>query len=146
MLTLDRTLPRLFIALGLLLAGSAMAAQPVTASGGWIRLLPGDLPLAGYVTLHNSTDKPMKLVGVKSAAFKRIEMHHSMTMSGMDKMMPVSSVTIPASGEFSFSPGGYHLMMWRRVELHFAQQVPVTLEFADGSEIKTEFTVKGPAQ
>lgn len=141
-----RALSHLFIVLGLLLAGSAMAAEPVTASGAWIRLLPGDLPLAGYVTLHNHTDKPAKLIGVKSAAFKRIEMHHSMTMSGMDKMMPVNSVTVPPNGEFSFSPGGYHLMMWRRVELHFAQQVPVTLEFADGTQINTQFTVKGPAQ
>ncbi|HET6655298.1 MAG TPA: copper chaperone PCu(A)C, partial [Gammaproteobacteria bacterium] len=118
--TLNRALPRLFIVLSLLFAGSAMAAEPVTASGAWIRLLPGDLPLAGYVTLHNHSDHPMKLVGAKSSAFKRIEMHHSMTMSGMSSMKPVASVTVPAGGEFSFSPGGYHLMMWRRVELSFA--------------------------
>lgn len=133
--------------IALLLSAGAVAASPVTVSGAWIRLLPGNAPLGGYVTLHNHADQPITVVGAKSPAFKHIQMHHSMTMDGMDSMQPVDSVTIPADGQFKFAPGGYHLMMYRGdTSLHIGESVPVTLEFADGGQLKIAFTVKGPTQ
>lgn len=122
----------------------AFAAAPITVSDAWIRLLPGDVPLAGYFTLHNNGDKPIQLTLASSPAFKRIEMHHSMAMHGMDKMMPVKTVEVPAHGTFSFSPGGYHLMLWRGRGLRIGEQIPITLKFADGWQVRATFVVKGP--
>ncbi|HET7570800.1 MAG TPA: copper chaperone PCu(A)C [Gammaproteobacteria bacterium] len=130
-----------------LLAGSALAAPPTASvSGAWIRLLPGDLPLAGYFTLHNNDTKPLKLTGATSPAFKRIELHHSMTMHGMDEMKPIKVAVAPANNALTFAPGGYHLMMWRSRPLKAGMHVPVTLKFADGQHLKVEFTVKRPGQ
>ncbi|HET6724662.1 MAG TPA: copper chaperone PCu(A)C [Gammaproteobacteria bacterium] len=141
-----RILPAIAAAFLLLCTAAAFAASPVTASGAWIRLLPGDLPLAGYVTLHNRTRHELRVVGATSRDFDHIEMHHSMHMSGMEKMTPVKAVTVPAGSTFQFAPGGYHLMMWRKHDLKIGNQVPVTLQFANGSRTTITFIVKGPTQ
>lgn len=148
MLTPERRIVRwLLIAACAVFARSALAAPPKAAvSGAWIRLLPGDLPLAGYFTLHNNGTKPLKLTGATSPAFNRIELHHSMTMHGMDKMKPIKAAVAPAGSTLTFAPGGYHLMMWRSHPLKVGKQVPVTLEFADGQHLEVEFTVKRPGQ
>jgi copper(I)-binding protein len=147
MRTPDRVAPRfVLIVAALLLAAGATAAPAVTASDAWIRLLPGNVPLAGYLSLHNHTNKPLKLVGAKSPAFKRIEMHHSMTMNGMEKMQPVKAVTIPAHGVFTFAPGGYHLMLWRRREHALGKHADMKLKLSNGNTFKVEFTVKEPGE
>lgn len=130
-------------ALMLPVAAAAQATAPVGASQAWIRWLPGDLPVAGYVTLSNGTAKPLELVAASSPAFKRIEFHHSMEMDGMSRMKPVSRVTIPAHGRFRFKPGAYHLMMWRKQDIEPGERVPVTFTFADGSRLTVHFVVKG---
>lgn len=144
----NRFKPRILTALlSLLLVapGAAFAAAPATASGAWIRWLPGQIPLAGYVTLHNRSARALKLIGASSPAFKRIQLHHSMKMhGGMETMKPVSSVTIPAHGVFRFKPGDYHLMLWRKHPLKVGDKVPVTFEFGDGTRLRVMFTVKGP--
>ncbi|MGH8274247.1 MAG: copper chaperone PCu(A)C [Gammaproteobacteria bacterium] len=136
---------RALMALLLVAPGVAFAAAPVTASGAWIRWLPGQIPLAGYVTLHNHGARALKLVDASSPAFKRIQLHHSMKMhGGMETMKPVSSVRIPAHGNFRFKPGDYHIMLWRKHALKVGEKVPITLEFKDGKRLRVMFTVKGP--
>ncbi len=127
-------------------AATPTAAQTVSATGAWIRWLPGELPLAGYVNIHNGGTRTLKLIGASSPDFKRIQLHHSMKMHGMETMKPVASVTLPAHGDFRFAPGDYHLMMWRRHELKVGAKVPVLLKFANGSRLRVLFTVKGAGQ
>lgn len=136
-------LPAAVLALGL--AASARAAAPPGASDAWIRWLPGNLPLAGYVTLTNSSSKALTLVSASSPAFKRIEFHHSVEKNGMSTMQPVDSVTIPAHGKFEFAPGGYHLMLWRKHSIQAGDRVAVTLHFSGGAALRVEFTVRGAA-
>jgi copper(I)-binding protein len=126
-------------------APGVFAAAPLTISGAWIRLLPGNVPLAGYFTLHNHSHQPVQLIGASSPAFKRIGLHRSMTMRGMDKMVPVKRVKVAPGRGVKFAPGGYHLMMWRRRSLKIGERVPVTLRFAGGHHLRAVFIVKGPA-
>lgn len=135
----------LLFVLSMLPVAPVFAVAPITVSGAWVRLIPGDAPCGGYLTIHNNTDKPIRLTEVSGPDFKRIEMHHSMGMGGMSHMTPVKSVSVPAHGQFSFSPGGYHLMMWRGGELQVGEQVPLTLRFDDGWTVRATFTVKGAA-
>ncbi|MGH8271180.1 MAG: copper chaperone PCu(A)C [Gammaproteobacteria bacterium] len=131
------------------LCGSAQAtaANTVSATNAWIRWLPGELPLAGYVNLHNDGAQARKLVGASSPDCKRIQLHHSMKMrDGMETMKPVAYVTVPAHGEFRFAPGDYHLMMWRKHAFKIGAKVPVLLQFADGARLRVLFTVKGAGQ
>jgi copper(I)-binding protein len=125
-------------------AGTAFATAPVAVSGGWIRLLPGELPLAGYFTLHNNSKRPVRLIGASSPVFKRIELHRSMSTHGMEKMMGVEQVTVAPGKTVRFAPGGYHLMMWRGRSLEVGERVPVTLQLAGGRHVRAVFTVKGP--
>ncbi len=127
--------------------GLALAAAPLSASHAWIRWLPGQTPLAGYVTFHNSSARAITLIDASSPAFKNVELHRSMTMkNGMETMKPVAAVTIPAGGKFSFAPGGYHLMIWRKQPIKVGDKLPIVFEFKNGGHLRVVFIVKGPTQ
>ncbi len=142
---LKYSLPALVLCACLPAAAFAQPSIHVHVTGGWIRLLPGDLPLAGYFTLRNDGAQAVKLVGASGPAFTRIELHHSMSMHGMDRMVPVPEITVPAGKSFAFAPGGYHLMLWRSGTLHVGEKLPIILKFANGRKIQATFVVKNAA-
>ena len=114
-------------------AGPADAAA-VRASHAWIRVLPGDLPAAGYARLENRSGESIALVGARSASYRRIMLHESLTSGGMSEMKRVSHLTIPAHGEAALAPGGYHLMLMDAVHpVKPGDKVTITLLFAGGS-------------
>ena len=127
-----------------LVASTAAAAGPkLLVSHAWIRLLPGNLPLAGYFDLDNAGDHTLSLTGAESTEFARIELHRSMEMQGMAHMMPVERVEVPAGSEVKFAPGGYHLMLFdRRDALQVGAHVTIVLKFADGQSQAATFVVR----
>jgi len=134
----------------MLLAVCAGPVQTAVASPraneAWIRLLPGDLPLAGYVRLNNPDPQRRTITGAHSPVFGTIEFHQSQVQSGMARMIRLDHVVIPAEGQLQFAPGGRHLMLFdRNRSLHTGEHVPITLEFADGSHLRVLFTVRGVA-
>jgi len=107
-----------------------------------IRLLPGDLPLAGYFTLTNTGKASITLTSAASPAFKGIMLHRSMESGGQSQMKPVVSLEIKPGQSIQFKPGGYHLMlMHRNHELEVGQTVPITLNFANGDVLQTLFSI-----
>jgi copper(I)-binding protein len=128
-----------------LLACGALAGD-VTVSGGWFRSLPSFLPTAGYFTLHNGRDKPIVLKTVASPACGMLMVHRSVHNSGMEYMLPAGELDVPAGGTLVFAPDGLHLMCTERSsEMKLGSSVPVTFEFADGSSLTSEFTVRSAA-
>ena len=128
-----------------LLATGAHAAQAdhVRASNAWIRVLPGNLPAGGYVTLRNDADQPAILRGASSAAYAQIMLHQSSTAGGMSRMSMLDRLTIPAHGQVALAPAGYHLMLMdapRPVQV--GSTVRLTLQFGDGSTLATDFLAK----
>lgn len=139
-----RPLPLLLLA-GLLCAGPTHAADAdhVRASDAWIRVLPGNLPAGGYVTLHNDGDQPMTLLGARSSTYASVMLHQSSTRTGMGRMRMVERLDVPAHGEVALAPGGYHLMLMDAAKpVQPGQTVPVTLQFSDGSTLTTGFLAK----
>lgn len=138
--------PRLALLLcGLLFAGAASAsdAAQVTASQAWIRVMPGALPAGGYVVLENHGDRAVALRSAVSAAYAEVMLHKSSTETGMGRMEPVDSLSIPAHGKAALSPGGYHLMLMKAAApVKVGDKVRVTLRFADGSALDAEFEAK----
>jgi copper(I)-binding protein len=126
------------------LTGITALAQPTAnVQDARIRLLPGDLPLAGYFTLHNSGKQTLSLVSASSPAFAMAHLHRSMEQNGMSKMVPVAQLDIAPGASLQFAPGGYHLMlMHRQRTLQVGDQVPVVLRFADGSTLSVAFKVQ----
>lgn len=135
----------LTLIVGLLFAGGAFA-NGLAVSGAWIRLLPGDLPAAGYFTLKNDSAQATALVGAASPDFTRTMLHRSVEKNGTEKMIHVDSVPIPANGVLRFAPGGYHLMLMKRHHpLKVGDRLPITLRFQSGTTLTVDFVVRGAA-
>jgi copper(I)-binding protein len=130
-----------------LLAAPAFAAEPgVTVQNGWMRLLIAARPAGGYFTLHNTTDQEKVLTGASSPSCGQLMLHESLHQGGQERMQMVDQVKIPPRGSVTFAPGGYHLMcMQPSAQLHPGGTAPVTLSFADGGTLTTDFAVRGAA-
>ena len=121
------------------LAGGATVSEP------WLRYIPGGAPSAGYFTLKNDTDSAVELTGASSSACGMLMLHETKQENGIEKMLMVKSVKVPAHGTFAFQPGGYHLMcMQPQNSMQIGAKVPVTLKFAGGKTLTAAFPVKGP--
>ena len=79
---------------------------------------------------------------VESPAAARVEMHSSSMAGGVMSMQKVDRVLVPAGGQATFGPGGYHLMLVGLTRaLNAGDKVPATLTFASGVKLATAFTV-----
>jgi periplasmic copper chaperone A len=125
------------------LSASAAAAINVAVEQPWMRFTIKSRPAAGYFTLKNNGDAPVTLVGAASPDCGMLMLHQSKEVKGVEKMLPVKSITVQANGIEKFQPGGYHLMcMAPKPALHVGATVPVTLKFVGGDEVTAQFPVK----
>lgn len=132
----------LVLALGSTAATAGMSGVEVTKAR--IRLLPGDLPLAGYFDVQNSGKQAVSLTGASSADFGMVMMHRSMHKNGEATMMMVDKIDVAPGKTVSFAPGGYHLMlMHRKKDLKVGDKVLIKLEFSDGEKMNAQFKVGG---
>jgi periplasmic copper chaperone A len=126
--------------------GNAHAAQAdhVIATQAWIRLLPANLPAAGYVVLRNNDAAPATITSAHSNAYASAMIHQSMQdANGIDHMTMVDHLKIPAHGAVAFSPNGYHLMLEQATHaIKTGDHVTIALRFADGSELAVPFIVR----
>ena len=129
-----------------LLIFATPAKAAATVSNGWIRLLPADLPAAGYFDLHNGGDKSISLTGADSPACGMLMLHKSENVGGTVRMIDVSSVEVAPHATLKFAPGGYHLMcMDPNPELKPGAHASVTLIFSDGAKVTSDFVVRNAA-
>ena len=127
-----------------LAANAQSAANGLSISGQWFRLIMPSLPAAGYFILTDATTSPEKLVGAASPACGTLMLHESVSRNGEESMIMVPSVAIPAHGKVRFAPGGYHLMcMSPGPAMAPGKSIPVTLRLADGETLSASFPVRG---
>lgn len=122
----------------LVIAGTAHAADTkhVNITGGWLRVLPGNLPAGGYATFENTSDQALTIVGVTSADYADAMIHRSSTEGGMGRMEMVDSVALPPKGKLVFAPGGYHVMLMQaRHPVKAGDQVKLTFRLSDGETV-----------
>lgn len=120
------------------------AERDLHVSDAWIRSIVPSRPAAGYFKLMNRGDQEVELTGASSPACGGMMLHHSMRENGVDKMMMVKSVPVPAHGSIAFAPGGYHLMCTQPTSaIKPGDSVPVTLTFSNGASVTAGFAVKG---
>ena len=129
-----------------LLSQNIYAASPVptTIKHAWIRLTPGDGPMAGYFEIVNHTDHNLTLSGANSPAFGSIMIHQSEIHHGEASMHAITQgLAISAGGTLRFSPGGYHLMlMERKQSFTVGEQITITLMFRHHPDIHASFELK----
>jgi periplasmic copper chaperone A len=136
-----RALGAAALLLAVLAPESALAASPITVSAPWFRYLLPEIPAGGYMTLHNASDQPAVLIAAASPACGMLMLHKTEGSGGMETMVAVPSVTVPANGSFRFAPDGYHLMCMQP-KMKPGDSVPVTLSFADSTKLTVSFPVR----
>jgi len=93
---------------------------------------PGIDMTAGYFDIHNTGNQPVSLIKVSCQDFGNIEIHRSMVIDGIAKMIRQESVTLPPNSSLEFKPGDYHLMMFHpRKQLTTGDKVSLTFYFSD---------------
>jgi copper(I)-binding protein len=136
---------RLLIPL-ILLALSACSQQATTqvrVENGWVAEIPPVLKVtAALMVLHNDGATSRYLIGATSPATESIEVHKSIVVNDLAKMVRQMELEIPPGGSISFdNQSGYHLMLYGVNGLKAGQSIPITLQFKDGSELTTDFSV-----
>lgn len=127
-------------------AGTAAAGGAITVEKPWMRFIIKARPASGYFTLRNNGDAAVELTGASSSACGMLMLHQSKQEKGVDRMMHMKSVSVPAHGTLVFAPGGYHLMCMSPTNgMAIGANVQVTLRFADGTQVTSPFPVKGPS-
>jgi len=135
----------LLIVISSLLTGCAeeRAAQ-LRIEGAWIAEIPPMLAVtAGWMVLHNDGDTPQYLIGAYSPYAGDIEIHQSVVVDDMARMVLQEALEIPPRGSLVFSnETGYHLMLYKSRGMSAGARIPVTLTFRDGTALTADFIVR----
>jgi copper(I)-binding protein len=89
----------------------------------------GSSPAGSYVTLRNTTAKPVTLIGSRSSACGVMTLHRTEHCGGQERMVTVKRISISGHGTFRFAPGTYRVARMKP-NMHVGEMVPVTLRFA----------------
>ena len=138
----------LMIVGSLIPASLSAASVDVVVERPWSRASIGTVrPGVAYMTIRNSGDQPVTLVGLKTDVAKMLMVHRTTTdASGVTKMAPAGDLTIPPGGSVELTPGGLHAMlMGLTVPLEEGTSYKLSLIFDDGGEVMIEVPVLGPA-
>ncbi|MEL7968110.1 copper chaperone PCu(A)C [Vreelandella neptunia] len=124
---------------------SALFAADLQISDARIRLLPGDIPAAGYVTLTNIGENDTTLIGAESSAFDNVSIHQSVSQDGVASMQHVDQLTVAAGEQVKLAPGGYHLMLMKRKHpIDVGDEIEITLLLRNGQQQNAKFRAGAP--
>jgi len=94
-------------------SNSVFSDENIHIQNAWIREAPPTIKvMAGYLDIENSSDKELILLAAESDDYERIEFHQSQIENGVAKMQQQNEIIIAQYSTFSFTPGGFHLMMF----------------------------------
>jgi len=128
-----------------LLLVASVQAQNLTVTEGFIReSIPGTTISSAYMTLTNTSEKPMTLIGVSSKVSARIEIHHHSMSKGMMSMRKLESIVIDGNDTVILQPSGLHLMIFDIKDLlKSGDVIPLTLHFSSHSSVEVQLPVQG---
>ena len=137
---------RILLAISLFLLLSACGEEEATqvrVENGWIAEIPPVIKVTlALMTLLNDSEQPKYLVGATSAKAEYIEIHRSIVVDDLARMVRQTEVEIPPRGSIEFNnETGYHLMFYGVEEIKEGQKIPVTLKFKDGSVLTSTYNV-----
>ena len=136
----------LAIVLGLPLSAVARDCAPKVKDG-WIRLLPGGMPMhAGFGRIDNPCAMPVTVVSANSPAYGSVELHESKVVDGVNRMREVPELRIAPDGAAVLQPGGLHLMLMQpKATLKPGSRVVIEFGLKDGRKLLGEFEARKPA-
>ncbi len=145
-LTVTASLAALVLCAASPLYAAGSAADNVSASEPYVRLVPPGQKVTGaFVVFKNADDKDHKVVKAESAAANVAELHTHVNEGGMMKMRQVKDIEIKAKGETELKPGSLHIMLIDlKQQLKEGENVAITVTFEDGSSKKIDAPVRKP--
>ncbi len=99
---------------------------------------------AVFFMIHNNTETDLQLTGARTDVAQKAELHsHTEDADGVMRMGEIEGgVALPAGDMHTFARGGDHVMlMGLTTALANGDTFPLTLIFADGSEVVLDVTV-----
>ena len=136
---------RIVLLLLIVLGTSVAAEQPaLTVTDPWVREGPPNARvLAGYMLIRNPSDRPQTIVGARSPAFHSVEFHRTVLEQGVARMVEQAQLRVPARGQLTLEPGGYHLMlMGAKHALRAGDTVAIAMELAGGRQVVVNAPVR----
>lgn len=86
--------------------------RSIEVSGATVRLLSGEMPAAGYMTIRNNGSAADRLVGVTSDEVEHLMLHQSsVDPNGVASMKMIMSIDLPAGQQVELKPGSFHLVL-----------------------------------
>jgi len=115
----------------IILMSCVRAGEPVIIHDAWVAEAPPVVPSrAGYLEIENNSTGPVTLLSVSSPVFDRIEIHRTVTESGISRMQRYRTVEIKPGEKLLFEPGGFHLMLFESdTSPRAGDVVPLVFEF-----------------
>jgi len=129
-------------ATGPLTAQAAPAAARIEVLQPWSRPAVAGTNGIGYMVLANRGAVADVLEKVESPVATRVEMHATSVSGGVMSMKKIDKAPVPAGGQTTFGPGGYHVMLIGLTRtLKAGDEFPATLSFASGAQVSVRFVV-----
>ena len=125
--------------------GAIAAPEWLHVQNAWIQQSPPGVPvMAGYLTLDNEGSDTVRITGVQSPAAERIEIHRTDITGNTATMSHIKELPVPARSKVTFSPGGYHLMIFGvKQPLKAGDRLPIEILHTSGDTIKIDAVVRG---
>src|SRR3982751_4346581 len=127
-------------------SASAHAEGKLTVLDAWIRAAPPDSRmLAGYATLKNTGDSPIKVLTIQSDAFRQSSIHETVVEHDVTKMRELPRLDLAPDATIEMKPGGRHLMLLDpRHPIAAGDKIHMVFLLADGTRVETYFDVIAP--
>lgn len=106
--------------------------------------MPGAPVSGGYMVIRNTGNEADRLIAGSADFAGKVEIHEMKMENDVMKMREVEGgLEIPAGGEVTLKPGGYHVMFMKLGEqLNEGEKRKVTLTFEKAGTIEMDFNVE----
>ena len=111
--------------------------KDIIVSDAWVQAMPpSQTTTAAYMVITNNAANKAVLVSASSDIAGAVEIHQMSEMDGMMNMAMVSDIHIPALGQVTLKPGGFHIMLINlKKPVNKGDIISIILHFQDGSSL-----------
>ena len=115
----------------------------LTVADAWVRAAPGAEVAAAYMTLHNESARPLRIIAVRSSAAGHAMIHETRLANGQSVMRAHEPLDIAAGATVKLAPEGLHVMLTALVRpLAVGEQVPFELLLEGGARVAVSARVR----
>lgn len=119
-------------------------AQEILVKEAWIRGVPPSAKsTAAFMTIQNTGSVEMIINSADSEVAEIVQIHTMEQVGEVMKMKELSELRVPANGQISLAPKGYHIMLIGLLKpISEGEFIPLSLNFSDGSIFTVEAVVR----